>query len=172
MAGFLNRRTLFGTLIAAAVALVLLDRFSQLNLNVFAGFWSELFWLIIGIVVISFVLETLLAHDLERQRREDVEFAFRTFTGAVLDDLLEMVRTRNPRPPSPMAAALQDLTRFAISAKEVAAHVGTAEGLNLDSYLQRSQNVGSGLRELAVGYVRIFSSTEANQSAPRKEGCH
>ncbi len=84
----LSRWQVFTLLVAtAAVCAILAFRADN---KVFDGIFSELFWLLLGVLLTTFALESLLSRDLEERRKREGSFGFRTMCGAALDMLMEM----------------------------------------------------------------------------------
>jgi hypothetical protein len=154
---FLNRRVVFGTVtvLAAgfAAAGVIRDE------RVFAGAWNQLSWLTLGILVTSFVIESLLSRDLQAQCRREDQFAFRTFAGEPLERLAGMVGIAPAPQASVMAAAIETPKVFAQVAKAAAERIIAAQTINPDAYTRSYIDVSSALRNLAVGYIRLLASS-------------
>src|SRR4051794_22116965 len=84
-----------------------------------AGIWGQLFWLTIGVLATSFLLETVLNRDRERRIRAEDGFAFRTFSGSMMDRLLQMSKRARPVERSMVIAAISPADVFAKAAAEV-----------------------------------------------------
>jgi hypothetical protein len=75
----MSKKLAFIILSVLAIAVFITGR--QLDEHFLSNFWSEIFILIVGTLSTTFVLESILRHDVERRVREKDAFAFRTFAG-------------------------------------------------------------------------------------------
>jgi hypothetical protein len=121
--------------------------------------WTELFWMITGAIATTLLLESVLERDAAARRRQEDTFAFRTFSGAILTSILEVVEAREEHSKAIVAAALADNVRFAAEASNVQDQLAAYTHVNDERYLQVYLDVSNSLRDLARGYIRLFSSS-------------
>jgi hypothetical protein len=152
-----SRVVVFGTLAVLALGFALAGQVA--GGRTFDDAWTQLFWLTVGILVTSFVIQSLLSHDAEARRRREDSFAFRTFTGAMLDQLSGIVGAAPAPQASVMAAAIGSAEEFAAKAADAGRGVRAAGAVDADAYLRGYLDIASGLRNLAVGHTRTFSSS-------------
>src|SRR2546426_2428094 len=106
-----SRTAIFVMLAVIAIPLGFLaakkDQTFQINL------WSQLFWLTIGTLATTFILNTILERGSAARRRKEDQFAFRTFMATVMSSLLGMKGSAGAHPIPLMATALSGNKPFA-----------------------------------------------------------
>ncbi|MFI5116772.1 MAG: hypothetical protein ACHP8B_08735 [Terriglobales bacterium] len=125
----------------------------------FDDFWSELFWLSLGIIATTFVLEQILSHNQEVLRRNEDAFAFRTSTGWLMGLLFKMSEPAQNLSDDLAASALSGNREFAESAERANRMISATTAVEPDVYHQHYLDLSSGLRGLAQSYIRLFSSS-------------
>jgi hypothetical protein len=142
----------------AVVAAVFGYLVATLEHSGFGDIWHEIFWLIVDVLLTSFVIEQLLTRDQEVQRRREDEFAFRTFSGATMDQLRRIVRLPSDTRQSSVATAVLEPKQFAISMASSASEVSNSDSIDGAIYGESYINISNTLRTIATGYIRLISS--------------
>jgi hypothetical protein len=154
--GSLARWQIFAILVAVVAACALVGQ--RTGGRVFDDLWSQLFWLVAGVLLTTFVLESLLTRDLDARRKREDLFAFQTFTATLLDLLVSMTdRQSDVGRQSMMVAAVRASAEFGQTAKMVVSDLDSARELVSAKYLETYIHISNELRGLAVGYIRVFS---------------
>jgi hypothetical protein len=154
---FTNRVFIFGVLAILAVACAVVGRVTRRR--VLDDALKQGFWLIVGVLLTSFVIESLVSLNLDARRREQDTFAFQTFTGAMLDQLTTIVGVPPEAATSVMVSATDSPASFAHSAQAAAQRVRAGRAVDPDAYLVNYLDIGSGLRDLAINHIGIFTSS-------------
>ncbi len=159
----LSRRWVFTALaLAATVFGVLGYRSTGPRMD---GMWGQLFWLTLGVLFTSFLVESLLGRDVEHRRRAEDQFAFRTFAGAMADALLEMVGEAPDARNRVLALAVSTPTVFAAGVRAAAATVHAASAVEPEAYLRGYLDFASGLRNLGTNYIRLLADSRQEMAA-------
>jgi hypothetical protein len=155
----LNRWTILAGLVLAAIVVAVIGEAT--DHGVFDDVWPNLFWLAVSTILVSFVLQTLLGRSLASRRRSEDAFAFRTFCGVVLDELVTLSRLPANTPPlaSAMKAGLGSAEEFAATARATADVLKTATGIHPAEYSAFYLEVASGLRSFAVNQIRLIAAS-------------
>lgn len=122
--------------------------------------WSQLFWLSVGTIATTFLLNAILERDLSARRRREDQFAFRTFTATILSSLLAMIDTRGAVLDQLVASALASNKKFAEAARNTSTLVAKATVINPESYDSHYLDVASHLRDLANRFIRLYSKSQ------------
>jgi hypothetical protein len=160
------RTCIFLALIALAVAFGALAIITDENF--FVGVWPQLFWLTFSVIAMTFFVETILRHDEANRRRAEDGFAFRTFAANILARLLEISAVRTDVEDL-FVAALSGKGEFDRAAERVTRTIGASGSLDGELYNRSYLDVGSGLRDLARNYIRLFSSSQREMIAVYRE---
>lgn len=161
------RTCIFLALIALAVAFGALAIITDENF--FVGVWPQLFWLTFGVIATTFFVETILRHDEANRRRAEDGFAFRTFAANIFARLLEISAVRTGVDEDLFVAALSGKREFDRAAERVRPTIGASGFLDGELYNRSYLDVGSGLRDLARNYIRLFSSSQREMIAIYRE---
>jgi hypothetical protein len=127
----LSRRSILG-LLAAAIATCAFLAWRE-NPDFQRGIWEELLWLLVGAMVTTFILESLLSRDLDNRRKDDAVFGFRIIAGRTLDILhLMTISTEDTGRESGRAlkSAVCSPALFAEAAAELSQEIQAASSLN------------------------------------------
>lgn len=155
-----SRRAIFAALAALAVLWAAIG--SSRQDGFWNDIWAELFWLTIGVILITFILESILERDLQARRRKEDSFAFRTFAGALLDRLGTIATPSAGEASghgSVRQAALTTPKEFATVAGAMSAKLATTTGVNGEAYNLHYLDMASGLRGFATNHIRLFSAS-------------
>jgi hypothetical protein len=153
----MGKKGLFILLVLLAVGLAAIAWRTDLEFK--GTIWTELFWMITGVIGTTLLLESVLERDAAARRRREDTFAFRTFSGAILTSILEVVEAREEHRKAIIAAAVTDNVRFASEASNVQEQLAVSTHVSDERYLQVWLDVSNSLRDLARGYIRLFSSS-------------
>lgn len=146
------RGTIFVVCAAAAVGAVLLGDGA---LDVWG---SELFWLALNVLLVTLLLEAVLARDVHRRRKSEVEFGFQTRMALLAEELIGLVReSEKTQPPSPLWAIDGSPKAFAAGVSPSMTYVECAAAIASERYDESYGMIGAWLRELGQNYVRLFS---------------
>ncbi len=121
--------------------------------------WSELFWMTAGSIATTVLLESVLERDAATRRRKEDAFAFRTFTGSLVASLLDISDASPDERSAVITAALTDNARFAAAVSAVQMRIVAVSRFSEQRYLEHYLDVSNSLRDLARGYIRLFSSS-------------
>jgi len=158
MKSIVSKPVIFIILIVLAGAFGLLGFRS--NSAFFDDLWSQLFWMIIGVIVTVFALETILQQDQEARRRKEDAFAFRTFTANMMRLLLKMGDASSNLQDDIMKAALAGNKEFATAAEKANAAISSMTNIRADPYDLSGGEILNGLKDLSRNYIRLFSSSQ------------
>jgi hypothetical protein len=134
----------------------------------FSDLWSQLFWLIVGTLATTFVLEAILERDAQTRQRSRDAFACRTFTAEMMKALGEIAGLASPDERLFEAAVSGDAP-FEAAIGEAASAIERSPGLDPPAYARYSLDVASGLRDLSRNYIRLFSSNQAEMLVNYRE---
>lgn len=123
-----------------------------------ATLWSQMFWLTIGTIATTFLLNAILERDLAARRRKQDQFAFRTFTGTILSSLLDITSARLTVTNQLMSSALTGNKEFAQSAQTTSELISKATEIQPDAYHSHYLDVANHLRDLANRFIRLYSA--------------
>jgi hypothetical protein len=150
------RRLVLIVLILAAGAFAAIGAAS--GAPVFSDIWSQLFWVTVTTAATAFVLETLLAAELDARRRENDWAAFRVFAARILDQITEVAGRAGDAPRMRMVVSAGETT-FADAAARRAGLLSQSEDVDAIAYHRVHPDVANGLRRIGDAYIRIFSSS-------------
>lgn len=122
--------------------------------------WSQVFWLTVGTLATTFLLNRILEKDVASRRRKEDQFAFRTFVATTVSSLLDMSNADPVITNELMASALTDNKKFAHAIKNARDLISTAAMIQTDAYASSYLDIASHLRDLANRFIRLFSSNE------------
>lgn len=131
----------------------------------FADFWTNVFWLGLGIVLTTFAIETVIEHDQEVRQRERDAFAFRSFTAHQLGLLLEMCSGPPALAGELLEAAVRGGKAFPDTVEKAVGELARLSKVDADLYDQYGGDIANGLRGLASNYIRLFSPDPAGMVA-------
>ena len=75
--------------------------------------WSQVFWLTVGTLATTFLLNAILEKGLVSRRLKQDQFAFRTFLATTMSSLLEIINADPAITNDLMTSALTDNKKFA-----------------------------------------------------------
>ena len=125
-----------------------------------ATLWSQLFWLTVGTLATTFVLNAILERGIATRRRKEDRFAFRTFTASVFSSLLTTVNAAASYSTELMTSALADKPGFAKECGDARDFIAGVASFQQDAYSAHYLDVANHLRELANRFIRLFSNTQ------------
>lgn len=151
----MSKKIAFIALAALAIVFAVVGR--RVETNFLTDVWSQLFWLSVGTLSTTFVLEAILQHSAKRRQRSLDAFAFRSFSANMMTGLQEIVGLGKPN-DNLLEAALSGDKQFEAAAAEVASQIEQSAGFEPDSYLKHYLDIASGLRDFSRLYIRLFST--------------
>lgn len=161
MAKIISRRFIFLTLAMLAIAFGALSVLNKPDF--FNDVFPQLFWLTIGTIATTFVLETLLQQDTENRRREEDSFAFRTFAASMTESLLEISRSHGSN-TNLIDTALFDKEGFALAVRDACQVVIASKEIDMEAYNRQYLNFENGIRDLSRNYIRLFASSQKDMA--------
>jgi hypothetical protein len=126
-----------------------------------ASLATEIFWLTLGTMLVTTVLETVLEAASRRERRAADRLAFRTFTASLMIRLGEVVELEETRERELLGAVIGDQARFAQIVRAAADAIESASGFSPRAYLAHYGQIERELRDLSRNYIRLLAGTEA-----------
>lgn len=162
----MSKQAVFIILTVIAAGLVPLGL--HLEPGFLADFWSQAFLLVVGTLLTTFVLQSVLDHDRRRRDRASNAFAFRSFAAHMLGALHEMAGLKKSDETLFEAALMSD-AQFKTAATETAARISQSRDFEPQVYLKQYLNVAEGLRSFAQKYVRLFSRNQKEMLANYRE---
>jgi hypothetical protein len=122
--------------------------------------WSQVFWLTVGTLATTFLLNAILEKDLISRRRKQDQFAFRTFLATTMSSLLDLINADPVITNELMTSALIDNKKFARATQNARELISEAAMIQTNAYTSSYLDVASHLRDLANRFIRMFSSNE------------
>jgi hypothetical protein len=152
----MSKRVAFVVLVVLAIVFGGLAWYREADF--LAEAWSQLFWLTLATLTTTFVLDAILQRAAEASRRSRDAFAFRSFAAHMLEALSGIVLL-SKQGDQILEAALSGDEAFEAAARGMAGLIEQSSGFDPGAYHRNSQNVASGLRDLSVSYIRLFSAS-------------
>jgi hypothetical protein len=153
----MSKKVAFVALALLAVTFAVVGR--RLQANFLSDLWSQLFWLSVGTLTTTFVLEAILQRGVKRRQRARDAFAFRSFSANMMIALQEMIGLKQTNDKL-FEAALSGDKQFEVATAEVASSIEESEGFEANAYVKYYLDIGSGLRTLSAQYIRLFSANQ------------
>lgn len=162
----MSKKVAFIALSLLAVVFAVLG--CRLEAAFLSNLWSQLFWLVVGTLATTFVLEAVLQRDAQVRQRSRDAFAFRTFSANMMNALQEIVGL-DPKNETLFEAALSGDKRFEAVAAAVAALIKRSDTFEPSIYVRYYLDVASGLRDLSKNYIRLFSENHKEMQEQYRE---
>ena len=162
----MSKRTAFIALVVLAVVFASLGRRWQANF--LSDLWSQLFWLTLGTLATTFLLNAILERAAHARQRSKDAFAFRSFSSNMLNALHAIVGLQ-PSKESLFEAALSGDKQFEAAAAYVRSVIEQSPGFDPGTYLKHYLYVAGGLRDLSRNYIRLFSANGQEMLAHYQE---
>jgi len=162
----MSKKVAFITLLLLAAVFFIAGYYLQEDF--LSDLWSQLFLLILGALITTFVLEAILRRDAQQRARAKDAFAFRTFSANILNALQAVVELKQTN-QEVFEAALSDNKRFAKAAAEISSQIELSPGFDPDAYLKYRLDFASGLREFSRGYIRLFTTNRQDMLTEYRE---
>ena len=152
----MSKKIAFVTLALLAVVFVVLGR--RFQPGFLSDLWSQLFWLCVGTLATTFVLESILNHAAQRRRHSADAFAFRSFSANLLMKLQAIANT--PQQTDELfEAALSGNKEFAQAAATAASAIGKSTAVDPALYLTNYLDIANALRDFSRQYIRLYSTS-------------
>lgn len=153
-----SKPVIFGVLAVLALGLAFIGLRSESHF--FQDIWHELFWLIIGIIATTFILDAIIEEGQAVRRRNADAFAFRTFAVNLMH-LLMRIKNMEIGKDNLMTSAINGKKEFAETfAKAVHVLTINENPINGDEYNNCNIKVGGSLTDFARNYIRLFCSSK------------
>jgi hypothetical protein len=127
----------------------------------FSDLWSQVFWLVVGTIVTTFVLEQVLQADDAARRRNEDAFALRTFVGTMISSLRRIANLQVVSPNPLLGSTLFEPRAFATVALIGVEQILESNQVSPAEYDARRLDIESGLRDLSRNHIRLFCSSRS-----------
>lgn len=162
----MSKRIAFVALAVLAIVFAAVGR--RVEMNFLRDVWSQLFWLSVGTLSTTFVLEAILQYGAKRRQRSVDAFAFRSFSANMMTVLQEIVGLGKTNGALFEAALFGD-KQFEVAVAKTSSLIEQSAGFEPNIYLKYYLDVASGLRDFARQHIRLFSTNRKDMLTQYQE---